>query len=123
MAEYTSLFLVLSLEEALSCIPPSIIYSQECIKLKDTTRVNGDPPTRVLLWEDFFEKVSRFRFDQHPKFERPTFVVKEIINEEDVRGVFDFNICQTLNKLMGSDYSYSRRPIQLPLSCEINFGY
>ena len=58
-------------------------------------------------------------------------MVKEIINEDDVRGVFDLNICQTLNKLTGSDYSYSRRATHnagIPyLNCHyceiINFGY
>ncbi|PKY58869.1 hypothetical protein RhiirA4_481145 [Rhizophagus irregularis] len=103
---------LLSLEEALSCIPPSIIYSNDCIKSKNTTRVNGDPPTSVLLWEDFFEEVSHFHFEEHPRFERPNFVVKEIINEEDVQSIFDFNICQILNKLTGPDYIYSRRKIR-----------
>ena len=35
-------------------------------------------------------------------------MVKEIENEEDVRGVLDFNICQTLIYLMGSEYKFSR---------------
>lgn len=102
-----SLFLVLSLEEALLCIPPSII-SNDCFKSKDTTRVNGNSPISVLLWEDFFKEVSHFHFKEHPRFERTNFVVKEIINKEDVQGIFDFNICQILNKLIGLDYSYSR---------------
>ncbi|UZO15865.1 uncharacterized protein OCT59_007275 [Rhizophagus irregularis] len=46
---------LLSLEEALSCIPPPITYSPNCTKSKTTTKVNGDPPTRVQLWGDFFE--------------------------------------------------------------------
>ncbi|RIA84393.1 hypothetical protein C1645_808786 [Glomus cerebriforme] len=45
---------LLSLEEALSCIPPPITYSPKCTKSKTTTKVNGDPPTRVLLWGRLF---------------------------------------------------------------------
>ncbi|CAB4374697.1 unnamed protein product [Rhizophagus irregularis] len=33
---------LLSLEEALSCIPPPITYSPDCTKSKTTTKVNGD---------------------------------------------------------------------------------
>lgn len=104
-----SLFLVLSLEEyeALLYIPPSII-SNDCFKSKNTTRVNVDSPISILLWEDFFKEVSHFYFKEHPRFERPNFVVKEIINKENVQDIFDFNICQILNKLTGLDYSYSR---------------
>ncbi|RGB28589.1 hypothetical protein C1646_745775 [Rhizophagus diaphanus] len=87
---------VLSLEEALLSIPPSILYSNDRVKSKDTTRVNSYPLTSVLLWEDFFEEVSHFHFEEHPRFERPNFVVKEIINEEDVQG---------------PDYIYSRQKI------------
>ncbi|CAB4427751.1 unnamed protein product [Rhizophagus irregularis] len=105
---------LLSLEEALSCIPPPITYSPDCTKSKTTTKVNGDPPTSVQLWGDFFDKVNQFRFDQQPIFERPKFVVKEIENEEDVRGVLDFNICQTLNYLLGSDHKFSRRSPDTP---------
>ncbi|GET67371.1 hypothetical protein GLOIN_2v1736381 [Rhizophagus irregularis DAOM 181602=DAOM 197198] len=41
---------LLSLEEALSCIPPPITYSLDCTKSKTTTKVNGDPPTSQNLW-------------------------------------------------------------------------
>src|SRR6266496_4877310 len=107
-------FPVLSLEEALSCVPPPVTYSPKCTTSKTTTKVSGDPPTRVLLWGDFFDKVNQFRFDQQPRFERPQFVVKEIENEEDVRGVLDFNICQILNYLMGSEYKFSRHSPDTP---------
>ncbi|PKC57641.1 kinase-like protein [Rhizophagus irregularis] len=36
--------------------------------------------------------------------------MKEVVDEEDVRSVLDFNICQILNKLTGPDCIYSRRP-------------
>ncbi|RHZ62764.1 hypothetical protein Glove_335g61 [Diversispora epigaea] len=100
---------LLSMEEALSCIPPPLIYSLNYVMSKTTTKANGDPPTSVLHWDDFFDKVNRFRFDQQPRFERPRFVMKEIINEKDIQSVLDFNICQTLNYLIGPDCIYSKQ--------------
>ncbi|PKK61374.1 hypothetical protein RhiirC2_791894 [Rhizophagus irregularis] len=47
---------LLSLKEALSCIPPPITYSSKCITSKNSTKVNGDPLTNVQLWGDFFEE-------------------------------------------------------------------
>ncbi|PKC12117.1 hypothetical protein RhiirA5_497186 [Rhizophagus irregularis] len=80
---------LLSLEEALSCILPSITYSTDCVTSKTTTKA--------------------------PRFERPRFVMKEVlVDEEDVCSVLDFNICQILNKLMGPDCVYSRRPTDTP---------
>ncbi|GBC12513.2 hypothetical protein GLOIN_2v1781861 [Rhizophagus irregularis DAOM 181602=DAOM 197198] len=68
---------LLSLEEALSCIPPPITYSPDCVTSKTTTKAVGDPPASVQLWDDFFDKVNSFHFDQQPRFERPRFVMKE----------------------------------------------
>ncbi|GBC23346.1 kinase-like domain-containing protein [Rhizophagus irregularis DAOM 181602=DAOM 197198] len=104
-----------SLEEALSCIPPPITYSPDCTKSKTTTKVNGNPPTSVQLWGDFFDKVNQFRFDQQPIFERPQFNQDiEIVNEEDVRVAISINICLMLNKLMEPDYNFSKRPPNSP---------
>ncbi|GBC06334.1 hypothetical protein RclHR1_06770017 [Rhizophagus clarus] len=106
---------LLSLEEALSCIPPPIIYSPDCKKSKTTTKANGDPPASVQLWGDFFEEVNRFRFDQQPIFERPQFIPdKEVENEEDVRVAIDINICMVLNRLMGSEVKFSKRSTDTP---------
>jgi len=108
-------FPVLSLEEALSCIPPPITYSSKCTKSKTTTKVNGDPPASVRLWGDFFDKVNQSRFDQQPRFERPQFIPdKEVENEEDVRVAIDINICMILNRLMGSEYKFSKRSTDTP---------
>ena len=41
-------------------------------------------------------------------------MMKEVIDEEDVRSVLDFNICQILNKLMGPDCVYSRKSTDTP---------
>ncbi|GES87679.1 kinase-like domain-containing protein [Rhizophagus clarus] len=38
---------LLSLEEALSCIPPPITYSSDCVTSKTTTKASGDPPDQT----------------------------------------------------------------------------
>ncbi|CAI2191996.1 16662_t:CDS:1, partial [Funneliformis geosporum] len=108
-------FPVLSLEEALSCIPPPVTYSPKCTKSKTTTKVNSDPPTSVKLWGDFFEQVNSFRFDQQPRFERPRFDDRfVVVNEGVVRNAINFNICMVLNDLTGSDYEYTMRQTDTP---------
>jgi hypothetical protein len=108
-------FPVLSLEEALSCIPPPITYSPDCVTSKTTTKAVGDPPASVQLWGDFFEQVNSFHFDQQSIFERPRFDDRfVIVDEEDVRNAINFNICMVLNDLTGPDYVYSRRPTDTP---------
>ncbi|CAI2193585.1 12808_t:CDS:2, partial [Funneliformis geosporum] len=103
------------LEEALSCIPPPITYSTDCVTSKTTTKASGDPPTSVLLWGDFFEEVNRFRFDQQPRFERPRFNDRfVVVDEEDVRNAINVNICMILNDLTGPDYIYSRKSTDTP---------
>jgi hypothetical protein len=97
-------FPVLSLEEALSCNPPPVTYSLDCVTSKTTMKVNSNPPTSVRLWDDFFDKVNSFSFDQQPRFERPQFSQdRVIVNEEDVRDAFNSNICLVLNRLIGPD--------------------
>ena len=112
---YSFPFPVLSLEEVLSCIPPPVAYSSECSKSKTTTKVNGDPPASVQLWGDFFDKVNSFHFDQQPIFERPQFILDKVVfNEEDVRFAIDANICMVLNRLIGPEYDFSKRPTHTP---------
>ncbi|PKY50543.1 hypothetical protein RhiirA4_446424 [Rhizophagus irregularis] len=56
-------------------------------------------------------QVYLFRFDQQLRFKRPQFIQeKMVINEEAVRVAIDVNICMILNRLMGPDCIYSRRP-------------
>ncbi|RHZ76439.1 hypothetical protein Glove_197g34 [Diversispora epigaea] len=106
---------LLSLEEALSCIPSPVTYSPKCTKSKTTTKVNGDPSTSVMLWRDFFDEVNRFRFDQKRRFQRPQFIQgKRVVYEEDVRVAFDVNICLVLNQLIGPELDFSRLSSHTP---------
>ncbi|CAJ0839413.1 9316_t:CDS:2 [Entrophospora sp. SA101] len=100
---------ILNLEEVLSCIPPPITYALKCTTSKTTTKVNGDPPSSVMLWDDFFNEVNCFHFDQQPRFKRPQFIQnKVVLNEEDVCVAIDVNICMVLNRFMGPDCVFSR---------------
>jgi hypothetical protein len=114
-------FPVLSLEEALSYIPPPIIYSLNCVTSKTTTKASGDPPASVQLWDDFFDKVNQFRFNQQPIFERPRFNDKfVVVDEEDVRNAINVNICMILNDFTGPDYVYSRKSTDTPSIPDFN---
>ncbi|CAG8704155.1 11420_t:CDS:1, partial [Ambispora gerdemannii] len=77
----------LSLEEALSCIPPILGYSSRGTSSTSSTNAVGDSPLAALIWEKFFDEVNEYRFDQQPKFEKPQFDDRySLRNEEDVRG-------------------------------------
>ncbi|PKY34316.1 hypothetical protein RhiirB3_453914 [Rhizophagus irregularis] len=80
------LFSILSLEEALLCIPPPIMYSPKCTTLKATTRANGDLPTK---------------FNQN----------KVVFCKENVCVAINSNICMILNWLMVPGYNFSRHQI------------
>ncbi|CAG8525632.1 4526_t:CDS:2 [Funneliformis mosseae] len=70
-------------------------------------------PTEIRLWDDLFEEVNKFHFDNEPKFERPQFGnFRSCINEEDIRNAFYYNICQVLNVLL-PDYEFSRQPVPI----------
>ncbi|CAG8575195.1 1119_t:CDS:2 [Funneliformis mosseae] len=65
----------------------------------------------IRLWNDLFEEVNKFHFDNEPKFERSQFSnFSSCINEEDIRNAFYSNICQVLNVLL-PDYEFSRQPV------------
>jgi hypothetical protein len=77
---------------------------------KTTTKASGDPPASMQLWDDFFDKVNQFHFNQQPIFERHRFNDRfVVVDEEDVRNAININICMILNDLTGPDYVYSRK--------------
>ncbi|CAG8512100.1 3927_t:CDS:2, partial [Acaulospora colombiana] len=99
------------LEEALSCIPPLVVYSLRGTSSTSSTNAVGDPPIRVVLWEEFFNEVNEYRFDQQPRFEKPQFVMGfKVVNEEVIRNAVNVNICMVLNLLTGPDYDFSMLP-------------
>ncbi|KAG9287282.1 hypothetical protein G9A89_008912 [Geosiphon pyriformis] len=109
-------FLTQALEEVLSCIPPPVTYSPKCT-ISKTKKVNDDPLTNVMLWDDFFDEVNRFRFDQQPRFERPQFIRdKVVLSEEDVRLAIDVNICMAY----GARMVFLRQPTHTPGISDFN---
>ncbi|GBC10865.1 hypothetical protein RclHR1_09970005 [Rhizophagus clarus] len=100
------------LEKALSCVPLPIEYDPEVIISQQTTYSSDQFPMEFRLWDNLFEEVNNFHFDNEPKFERPTFSEFECNIEEDVRGAFYYNICKVLNKLL-PDYLFSRRRVPI----------
>ena len=93
----------------------TVTYSSKCTKSKTTTKVNGVPPTSVQLWDDFFDRVNSFSFDQQPRFERLKFNDEFIVvNEEVLRNAMNVNVCMVLNKFTGSDYEYTMRSTDTP---------
>ncbi|CAI2182821.1 114_t:CDS:1 [Funneliformis geosporum] len=107
-------FPVLSLEEALSCIPSLIHIFQTVLPqrplLKLIVTIN-----KCISIEDFFKKVNRFCFNQQLIFERLRFDDRfVIVDEEDVRNAMNFNICMVLNDFTEPDYVYSRKSTDTP---------
>src|SRR5256885_9177923 len=93
------IFLVLTLEELLSCIPPLVPYSPNATTSTSTTNVDCfNRPTEVLLWDTFFREVNEFNFDQQPDFQglqlkAPYFETRFIVNNEEMlRHAINFNI-------------------------------
>ena len=69
----------------------------------------------MQLWDDFFDRVNSFSFDQQPRFERPKFNDRfVVVNEEDLRNAMNVNICMILNDIIGPDYEYSMRQSDAP---------
>src|SRR6266498_3307834 len=89
-----------------------------------TTKVNGVPLISVQLWNDFFNRVNSFSFDQQPRFERPKFNDEFIVvNEKVLRNAMNVNVCMMLNKFTGSDYEYSMRQPDAPGESDFTCHY
>ncbi|CAJ0833377.1 14291_t:CDS:2 [Entrophospora sp. SA101] len=103
---------LITLEDALSYIPPHVTYSPHGTISKNTTQVGGKPPKKVLLWKDFFNMVNEHYFDnKQPRFKEPQFIGKfKVTNEEIVRQAINVNIFMVLNELT-PNYEYSMRKV------------
>lgn len=61
---------LLTLEEALSCVPPSASIK----KLTKSVPNSGDHvPDDVFLWDDFLESVNLYKFTDETRYQRPRF--------------------------------------------------
>ncbi|CAG8815467.1 20287_t:CDS:2, partial [Racocetra persica] len=103
---------LITLEDALSYIPPRITYSPHGTFSKNTTKVGDKLPKKVLLWKGFFDMAKAHYFDnKKPRFEVPQFIGKfKVTNEEIVRQAINVNILMVLNELV-PNYEYSIRKV------------
>src|SRR5437764_11214029 len=93
----------LTVEEALSKMPPKMTYNTTFDKSRTTTKTDGIPPTKVALWDDVFGDLDRYRktFDQQRVHQEPNFEpYKDIRNEEGVRAGLELNVLMALNKIL-----------------------
>ncbi|RGB39858.1 hypothetical protein C1646_739901 [Rhizophagus diaphanus] len=92
-------FLVLSLEEALSCIPPPARYPYDTRTSISSNRVADAWPSRITRWEEFLIEVNQYNFVEHEEFERPQFF-------KGVEVVVDSNVdtAMEISRSMGSSH-------------------
>ncbi|CAB4401753.1 unnamed protein product [Rhizophagus irregularis] len=102
---------LLTLEEALSCVPPSASFK----KLSKSIPTSGDHvPDDVFLWDDFLENVRMYEFTDEKRYQRPQFShSKSGVGEMSAQAIFEFNICEVLNELL-PDYLFSRKNTKNP---------
>ncbi|GES81858.1 kinase-like domain-containing protein [Rhizophagus clarus] len=102
---------LLTLEEALSCVPPSASIK----KLTESIPNSGDHvPDGVFLWDDFLESVNLYEFTDEKRYQRPQFSrSRSGVGEMSAQAIFEFNICEVLNELL-PDYEFSRRNTKNP---------
>ncbi|PKY50389.1 hypothetical protein RhiirA4_545927 [Rhizophagus irregularis] len=93
---------VLSLEEYLSYTIPYIAYSSLGTSSKSSTKVSGNPPIKVVLWDEFLNEVNSHKFDQETEYKEPPPFVFDYINtnEETVRNSYNNNVCRILNRVI-----------------------
>ncbi|GBB95353.1 hypothetical protein RclHR1_25130005, partial [Rhizophagus clarus] len=98
------------LKQSLKYIPPPISYSHNAVDGTTTTYSGDIDPEELGHWDNFLDEVKQFNFEVQPKFKRSAFIdYAPLVNEEAARSIFDSNICQALNKLLGPDYVIERK--------------
>ncbi|CAI2194827.1 6885_t:CDS:2, partial [Funneliformis geosporum] len=98
---------LVSQEKASTFIPPRIEFSPFASSSKTTTSAVGKASRKVLLWEEFFEEVNRYTFDQHPTFKEPTFHYKHLLNKES-------SVLTATDAHNGKNYDFSDRSVCIP---------
>ncbi|KAG9304910.1 hypothetical protein G9A89_010772 [Geosiphon pyriformis] len=106
----------------------TVIYTTTCnifftgVISKTTMKVNSNPPTNILFWDNFFEEVNQFCFDQQLRFKKLQFVKdREITNKENVCDALNSNICTVVNRLMLSeDYKFTKLQTHTPGISDFN---
>ncbi|CAB4438686.1 unnamed protein product [Rhizophagus irregularis] len=90
---------LLSLEEVLSCIPPSAYYPSDTCRSLSSTNVGGVWPTKITRWEEFLDNVIHHNFDDKiQRFNRPRFLEKVV--ETNVYTALEANMFCILNEAL-----------------------
>ncbi|GBB93132.1 hypothetical protein RclHR1_21140003 [Rhizophagus clarus] len=109
---------LLTLEEALSCIPLSVSIEK---LTKSVLNLGDHVPDDVFLWDDFLERVNQYEFIDEIRYQRLQFSCSRAgIGEMSAQTIFEFNICEVLNALL-PDYRFSRRSTKNP--GDLDFTY
>ncbi|RGB38958.1 hypothetical protein C1646_804915 [Rhizophagus diaphanus] len=102
---------LLTLEEALSCIPPSASIKK---LTKSISNSGNHVPDNVFLWDDFLKNVRIYEFTDKKRYQRPQFFhFRSGVGEISTQAIFEFNICEVLNELL-PDYQFSRKNTKNP---------
>ncbi|CAG8516051.1 12425_t:CDS:2 [Funneliformis caledonium] len=101
---------LLNSEKYLSCIPPAIGYPQDASNSSYSTNTGGIWPSRIIRWNGFLEEVTRFSFNQTPKFERSQFVegLRARV-KNSVETAMDVNIFRILNQFLLPEFEFSKQ--------------
>ena len=106
---YFSFFLGLfSQEQALSCVPLPIGYHTNVITSQNSTYSGNQFPTEIRIWNDLFEEVNKFHFNNEPKFQKSQFANFLSYIDKENHYAFYYNICKVLNILL-PNYEFLRQ--------------
>ncbi|UZO29417.1 uncharacterized protein OCT59_022894 [Rhizophagus irregularis] len=102
---------LLTLEEALLCIPPPAFIKK---LTKSIPNLGDHVPDDVFLWDDFLESVRMYEFTDKKRYQRPQFSHSKMgVGETSIQAIFEFNICEVLNELL-PNYLFSRKSTKNP---------
>ncbi|CAG8597631.1 6879_t:CDS:2 [Funneliformis mosseae] len=92
---------LLTINEVLSCIPPSANYPLDTSTSINSTKVYGAWPTKIARWNEFLTEVKRYNFFEQEIFKRPQFFhgVQRVV-ETNVYTAMEVNIFGVLNEVM-----------------------
>ncbi|KAF0558082.1 serine/threonine-protein kinase brsk2-like isoform x3 [Gigaspora margarita] len=101
----------ISLDEALSSIPPPVTYASDASVSTSVTRVVGYwPPKKVERWSEFRTDAANFDFSGEARFSAPEFCDDISVRvESDVDTAVSVNICRIMGQLLGPQFVFGKQ--------------
>ncbi|CAI2181050.1 15932_t:CDS:2, partial [Funneliformis geosporum] len=100
---------LLTLNEVLSCVPPSVYYPPDTSTSINSLNIGGVWPTRITRWEGFLTEVNQYNFIEQERYETPQFFNDvEVVVETNIYTAMEVNIFSTLNKVM-KKYKFAKQ--------------